>query len=189
MDAASRQIDAAIRMTFDKEDQIAIHTVASAAQTIVKQICENRGDVESYLRFKDWIAPGYEAEFWNAMNRSANFLKHADRDMNAVHALDEDETDYVIMFAARWCHDLGSTTSPEMRTFACWFSMCHPKTLSVATRASLASIMSESQVHALTEGLKALSRSERLDIGRLMLQQARGLASTSGGAAQRLIPE
>jgi hypothetical protein len=60
MDAARRQINAAIRMTFDGEDPVAIHSVIAAGHRIIRDICEQRGDIESYLRFTDWIAPGHE---------------------------------------------------------------------------------------------------------------------------------
>jgi hypothetical protein len=41
--AARRQLDAAIRMTFANEDELAIHTVAAAAYRILRDILANRG--------------------------------------------------------------------------------------------------------------------------------------------------
>jgi hypothetical protein len=41
--AASRQLDAAIRMFFVKEDELAIHTVASAAFRILRDVTQRRG--------------------------------------------------------------------------------------------------------------------------------------------------
>jgi hypothetical protein len=41
--AASRQLDAAIRMFFAKEDELAIHTVASAAFRILRDVTKKRG--------------------------------------------------------------------------------------------------------------------------------------------------
>ena len=84
------RINAAIRMTFEGEDPIAIHSVIAAGHRIIKDICEQRGDIESYLRFTDWIAPGHERDFWNAMNASANFIKHADKDPEGIHELDDE---------------------------------------------------------------------------------------------------
>jgi hypothetical protein len=60
IDAARRQIDAAIRMTFGAEDAVAIHSLVSAAHRIIRDICDKRRDIESYLQFTDWIAPGHE---------------------------------------------------------------------------------------------------------------------------------
>src|SRR5712691_2463382 len=41
--AAQRQLDAAIRMAFAGEDELAIHTVLSAAYRIVRDLREKRG--------------------------------------------------------------------------------------------------------------------------------------------------
>jgi hypothetical protein len=43
LEAARRQLDAAIRMTFDGEDKLAIHTVAAAAYRILRDMLEKRG--------------------------------------------------------------------------------------------------------------------------------------------------
>ena len=42
LEAARRQLDAAIRMTFANEDELAIHTVAAAAYRIVRDLLEKR---------------------------------------------------------------------------------------------------------------------------------------------------
>lgn len=76
-------------MTFEGEDPVAIHSVIAAGHRIIRDICEQRGDIESYLRFTDWIAPGHDREFWQAMNASANFIKRADKDAADIHELDE----------------------------------------------------------------------------------------------------
>ena len=43
LEAARRQLDAAIRMIFANEDELAIHTVAAAAYRIVRDLLEKRG--------------------------------------------------------------------------------------------------------------------------------------------------
>lgn len=43
LEAARRQLDAAIRMTFANEDELAIHTVAAAAYRILRDLLEKRG--------------------------------------------------------------------------------------------------------------------------------------------------
>jgi hypothetical protein len=42
--AAQRQLDAAIRMFFQREDELAIHTVAAAALQILRDVTKDRGD-------------------------------------------------------------------------------------------------------------------------------------------------
>jgi hypothetical protein len=111
LDAARRQLDSAIRMTFAGEDPVAVHSVAAAGHRIIRDLCEQRGDIESYLRFTDWIAPGYENEFWTAMNASANFIKHADKDAEDIHEMDDETSDFMIVIASKWYRDLGNSLS------------------------------------------------------------------------------
>ena len=52
LEAARRQLDAAIRMTFANEDELAIHTVAAAAYRILRDMLHKRGrhDLEDLYR-------------------------------------------------------------------------------------------------------------------------------------------
>ena len=83
-DAARRQINMAIRLLFDNEDPIPIHTIAMAGFRIVRDLA---ADIPGH-RIEDLLAktikPGMEAQFWKAVNRPANFLKHADKDPNDI---------------------------------------------------------------------------------------------------------
>jgi hypothetical protein len=164
-EAARRQIDTAVRLTFGGEDPIAIHSIAAAARQIVKDICESRG-IEGYLRFTDWIVEGHENGFWSAINRAANFLKHADQDADAIHEMSEKETDFVILFASQWYRDLGFTPSLEMRTFVTWMRLCHPNSLTEKELAAMTDAGVDSQ------HLRSLPRSEQLKVGQSMLAQA-----------------
>lgn len=51
--AAQRQIDAAIRMLFEDEDMLAVHTVAAAAYGILRALNEGRGHDEISDRHRD----------------------------------------------------------------------------------------------------------------------------------------
>jgi Domain of unknown function (DUF6538) len=171
MDVARRQLDAAIRMTFGGEDPIAIHTVAAAGHRIVRDICKSRGNIEGYRHFTGWLAPGQEKKFWKAINRSANFFKHADNDANTIHEMDENETDFLIVLASKWYGDLGFTQSVEMRSFAAWFAMCHPKTFTPAARAAVKCGALAAQFDTMSNKLRQLPRKDRLRVGQISLTQ------------------
>jgi len=158
IDAARQQLDAAIRMTFGEENPVAIHTVVAAAHRIVRDICEQRGDIESYLRFTDWIAPGHENEFWQHWNASANFLKHADQDADNIHELDYDVTDFLIVITSKWYRDLGNSPSPEMRAFTGWWAMQNPNVLKPEF---LATAGISNQFSAIATAMSQLSRQDR----------------------------
>lgn len=136
--AAKRQLQAAIRMYFMPEDELAVHTVAAAAYGLLKDIKSHRGMSEAadaylisvfYLvrdfhrgtlpnhmtsdptfmaqvksiadqlsaitadsklsDVRTYITPALERQYWNDTNRAANFLKHADRDVEKTLSVDE----------------------------------------------------------------------------------------------------
>ena len=126
LEAAGRQIDAAIRMTFSGEDPAAIHAITAATHRIIQDFYRSRGDAAGYLRFGDWIGPGHEARLWRHVNASAEFLKQAAWDPHAVFDLDEDTNDFMIIFAARWYQTTVAAATREMRVFATWYVACSP---------------------------------------------------------------
>lgn len=156
IEVAHRQLNAAIKMTFGGEDPIAVHTVASAGHRIIRDICESRGDITGFQRFTDWITPGQEGKFWRVVNRSANFFKHAGRDVDAIHEMDEQETDFLVVLASKWYGDLGFAQSHEMRCFAAWFAMCHPKSFTPSARAAMRLGSLEAQFDTMSDELRRL---------------------------------
>jgi hypothetical protein len=170
IDAARRQIDAAIRMTFRGEDPVAIHAVIGGAHRIIRDICEQRGDIDSYQRFTDFIVPGHEGEFWRYWNASVNFLKHADKDPNAIHELDAETTDFLIVITARWYRDLGNSVSEEMRYFAGWWAIMHPDVIKADVIEAAGSKVREF-VSAAVHASKQLTRQETLLAARAGFEQ------------------
>lgn len=147
--AAKRQLRAAIRLFFVREDELAIHTIASAAYNLLRELKKTRGRDETEDRAKmlflglvslakarqagnlpDWAAGDvYLDEVLKTIaesipltenmdvssisvtmgasvrktfcdNRVANFLKHADRDVNsAISARDVDNLQLLVAAA------------------------------------------------------------------------------------------
>jgi hypothetical protein len=170
IDAARRQIDAAIRMTFDGEDPVATHSVIAGGHRIIRDICEKRGDIESYLRFTDWIASGYERDFWRLFNASANFLKHADEDADHIHELDEEITDFMIVCASRWYGDLGNARSVAMNTFCFWWAVQNPKVITPAFMSAVEKIRGREIVETAMRAMPHLSRADKIKAGRIALE-------------------
>ncbi len=170
IDAARRQLDAGIRMTFGEEDPVAVHSVVAAAHRIIRDICENRGNIESYLRFKDWIRPDHEKEFWRHWHASANFLKHAKNDPTLIHDLDDESSDFLILLSSKWYRDLGYALTVEMRVFAGWWAFQHPDTIKT-DYISTAGISDE--FATIAQGMTLFSRNTRLRLGDLALQRAK----------------
>lgn len=175
-EVARRQINAAIRMTFNGEDPVAVHSVIAAGHRIIRDICEQRGDIESYLRFTDWIAEGHEKEFWSAMNKTANFLKHADDDANEILDLDDGEADFMIAFASKWYGDLGNMRSIEMNVFAGWWAFQHPKVITpeYLSLVEKSGYLAEFQSTQRAFSNVAITRQDVLKAGKIMLDAALG---------------
>jgi hypothetical protein len=173
IEAARREIEAAIRMTFNGYDAVAIHCVASAASQIVRDLSEHDGKIESLERIKDVIAPGYEKQFWTAFNRSAGFLKHADKEPDGVHTLDEAETDLLIFIAMKLYRDLGNTPSRAMHAFVVWYVLCYPKMLTPEATAVFAGAGVSAELVTRSR-LDRLTRPDRLEAGRLVWGAAVG---------------
>ena len=170
VEAASRQIDTAIRMTFAAEDPVAIQAVNGGIHRIIQDYYRSRGDIEAYLRLADWIAPGNEARFWRYFNAAAEFLKPGDWDPEAVFDLEEDTNDFMIVFAARWYHRLGLAVTREMRVFATWYVACNPGILKLDAMPEAAV---NEQMEAMSRALQELSRADRLRAGKMALDSVK----------------
>jgi hypothetical protein len=165
-EAAGRQIDSAIRMTFAGEDVVAIHAVTTSVHRFIQDYYKSRGEIEAYLRLADWIVPAQTARFWRYFNAAAEFVKAGDWDSDADFDLEEDTNDFMIVFAARWYHQLGLPTTREMRVFATWYVACNPGILALD---ALPEATMTTQMEAMSKALQTLSRADRLRAGQMAL--------------------
>ena len=121
LDAAGRQLDAAIRMFFENEDVLAIHTLSRAAFRVLFDIT-NEGDAKVAL---DAYIKKLGAD---KFNKITNFLKHADRDPDGE--VDEDfqiSTEAGLgMASALYFHHTKRFT-PEMKGFGVWSRLMRPQ--------------------------------------------------------------
>jgi hypothetical protein len=157
LEAARRQIDFAIEHHFSEGDPFAIHTVIAAALGILRELAELRGDVRTHEAFKGIIRPGKEREFWAVVNRASNFLKHADRDPQAM--LDDvraEINDAAIFMAASYYADLSGNVSRPMSVFLAWHASFHPELLTDEYRASLATRTPQPEVERICRMPRAL---------------------------------
>lgn len=160
VDAARRQLEAAIRMFFGGEDPFAIHTVASAAYRILRDLAVGSGKSPFHEDVKRFIRPGKENQFWWSINKAANFLKHADEDTDAVLEVKEEFNDFTIGLGCMYYHSLGYKLTPDMRGFMGWLMLMNPDILIDSP---------EKEVLAGKEfdNLRSRPRSEQIALGRV----------------------
>ena len=120
LEAAKRQLDAAIRMWFKNEDMLAIHTVSRAAFRVLFDLTKE-GDAKKALETHI-----QKVGKWR-FNEETNFLKHADQDP-AVE-IDEDfhvYTEAGIGMAIGLYKHHDKNLSAEMVSFLAWTNFMRP---------------------------------------------------------------
>jgi hypothetical protein len=124
-DVAERQLLQAIRMFFDEQDEVSIHTLSEAASQVLHDIGKKSG-VFSIVRDNDQIRPESRSEWLAAIFSSRNFFKHADRDATKVHEFKAVFNDFSLLDAMNMYTTLKKRWTPETLNFMVWFGLAHP---------------------------------------------------------------
>lgn len=122
--AASRQLDAAIRMLFDGEDIVAVHTIVGAASAILAKLMELRAPEKSRDNLFQNDSRLDSNTYSNIIRKTQNFLKHADDDAGGVHEFSATDTPGVLMWAIMNLAELQKLT-PTQQVFQLWFLACN----------------------------------------------------------------
>lgn len=125
--AIERLVDSAIRLLFRYEDPLTIQLVIGSAYRTLRDLSDKKGDVEIRQTEIEFIDPGTEKEYYATLAEVANFLKHADRDPEAVLAdFDEKRNDVDITSCIFYLIALGASLSTERLAFPQWCSIVYP---------------------------------------------------------------
>lgn len=108
IDVAERQLTTAIRFYFAEEDPVAIHTLASAAHTVARDLLEQREPekMASFVKDSPWIRSDRKKEWIGEINKYPNFFKHADRDGSDTLEFETDLNPSLILDAVLMVHRL-----------------------------------------------------------------------------------
>ena len=127
LEAAERQLRVAIRLFFEHRDLIAVHTLAAAAQEILRQLGKARGLKGIYEHANERIRPEKREEFINKMRAPQNFFKHAAKDSNQKLEFHYEVTKFLLFDAVLLCAALkGLPLAPEVAAFLGWFMAKYP---------------------------------------------------------------
>ena len=147
--AASMQLDTAVKLYFENRDLVSAHTLAAAATGIIDGVYKgNRNailqrqfegvddphEVELQFPFCDqWdfrVKPQHRKEFFRLLNASQNFFKHANRDADAIHQFNDwEECGIKILTAIRDFHLVFENISRAMEVFQKIYLILHPNML------------------------------------------------------------
>lgn len=170
-EAAQRQIDTAIRMLFSDEDPVAIHTLSMASFRILRDLAAKRSDIHIDKITRSIIKPGKEKDFWNRLHGLSNFLKHADKDPEAIfNSVEEEANDFILFFSCLYYKDLGQQLTSEMTTLLSWIYIWHPDFLTIIVPPVFNSFISQLRIDLANK-----ARKERLAIGKMMLENSHNL--------------
>ncbi|MDZ4064204.1 MAG: hypothetical protein U1E22_05985 [Coriobacteriia bacterium] len=119
LDVATSQLETAIRLYFDDDDPVSIHTLASAASDLIRDIGRPLG--HEGLTARDWaleiIKPEYRDEVRPLFVTSQNFFKHADRDPHAVIDFNPEEPRAKLLDTCMAYQKLTLSVTPLMQLF------------------------------------------------------------------------
>jgi hypothetical protein len=169
IDAARKQIELSIRLLFQNEDPIGIHALSAAGFRIFRDLISIKPDNQINQYFKTIIKPGMEGKFWKLFNRTANFLKHAEKDPHAtLENVPEEINDGLIILACFYYKELGYEWTPEMVAFIMWYMVLHPEFAELMTNDQIIhDVIAEEQ-----NTIRAISRSEQLNFGKFLFDIA-----------------
>jgi len=163
---AIRQLDSAIRLLFNAGDVVSVHTLASAASTIFRNLLTAAGQETWRAAIIDGY-PGREKDAIELLNRAQNFFKHADVDPDGELDFDESENDQVIIVATMEYGKLiereKTKLSPPMSMFQMWYFAKDPRLFENIENQSVRAIVETSQ--KLFPELIKFPRFQQLAIG------------------------
>lgn len=147
IDAATSQLETAIKLFFEGRDILSAYTLCCAADGILEGLWQSmrhtillqRGFNPNYPPpeqqsmkeiWDDHLVPEFKKESIPRINATQNFLKHADKDPNSTHEFDPfNETSIRIMATCRNFSLITGNVTPAIKSFQSWSAAIHPNLL------------------------------------------------------------
>lgn len=127
-DAAKRQLVTAIRLYFNWEDDVSIHTLTAAARNMLCDLCKKRAVTHPLLLDRllaEFVKPEHHKEFRNKSRESGSFFKHADRDPDELLTFNPETTEYMLLEAVEAYTVLTGEHVPELHAYRGWWLLNH----------------------------------------------------------------
>lgn len=131
LDAAGRQIEAALDLWFHEGDPVAIHTLVAAAHRVVHDIAKMIGNGPVFLNTHLLTEFGWDEGAYKEWITYTNiFFKHAQNDPVETLSFSEGQTECIFLSAIDYYRRLVHEKSPLMTLFLYWFHIHNPAFLS-----------------------------------------------------------
>jgi hypothetical protein len=102
LEAAHRQLRTAVRMYFQDDDAVSIHTLACAAREIYERRCKSEGADRMFEHMLEANPHLDENGLWNTLNHQRNFFKHPVGEGKPDGVEIDDETNAAALFIASY---------------------------------------------------------------------------------------
>ena len=128
LEGGRRNLAVAIRLFFENGDAVAVHTLSSAAQGVMRDIARARALEHTSILHDNPMIPEESRKNWvNAVNAPRNFFKHADKDSTDSLEFNEESNAQVLLDAALVLTQLDDEALLEANVFLGWFTTKHPE--------------------------------------------------------------
>lgn len=119
-DVVKKQLEVAIRLYFNDDDPISIHTLTCAAHGILSDL--NKKHNGKPMIISDFlIADRYKSEWNKRLRKPQNFFKHANRDTMEKIDYSPEITQYFLFDAILKYHELTNEIISYFVIFKSWF--------------------------------------------------------------------
>lgn len=130
LDAATRQLETALRLFFSGGDPVSIYTLGMAAHDILAALAKHRGLATSGFKTEmlKSIRPEKKDEIRKLLSRDQSFFKHADRDPEGVTDFPPRVTQVFLWWACGLYQSLtDGHQTPLMALFRVWVGVARPE--------------------------------------------------------------
>ncbi|MDQ6808323.1 MAG: hypothetical protein M3Z64_02690 [Verrucomicrobiota bacterium] len=126
IDCAKRQLETAIRLYFTRGDPVSIHTLASAAYSIVHDLNKQRGGA-AMVRDCEIIKPQFKEMVRRKLTEHQNFFKHADRDPEKTVEFNPELTEGFLAESCIKYYQLTREKVPALHIYVQWECLWNPE--------------------------------------------------------------
>ena len=135
-DAGRRQLKTAIRLWFEDDDPVAIHTLAAAAYEILHNLSRRKGGKDLLFDAKA-VNEDYRKAFVKKIKSTAQFFKHADRDPDGVIELSTLNTETFMMYSLVALNRMGEKLMMGENAMLSWISFSNPQIIAEDVRKNI----------------------------------------------------
>jgi len=167
----------AIRLFFNDNDSIAVHTLACAAREIYEKHCGKAGVTRMLDHIKACNPHYTQKRIFDLLNAARNFFKHDGTTLGDVIEFSDEMNDFPLFSACYDCTMLCAPNQPaEVQAYSIWFITVNPRCEAGENTADIEQARRIAQEFAILDALwpdlRNASRAVKKRAGRNLLDKA-----------------